>query len=99
MLPICLIRLQSYEFPATFYKTYCRKSFSFPDLFVALLSETVSSYTIGGLTVFCIVMISCVGTAPTKEVHLIDSLNQVAYSYRYKDWTLLVMLPRKLMEK
>ena len=26
-------------------------------------------------------MISCVGTAPTKEVHLIDSLNQVAYSY------------------
>ena len=30
-------------------------------------------------------MISCVGTAPTKEVHLIDSLNQVAYSYRYKD--------------
>ena len=30
-------------------------------------------------------MISCVGTAPTKEVYLIDSLNQVAYSYRYKD--------------
>lgn len=30
-------------------------------------------------------MSSCVGTAPTKEVHLIDSLNQVAYAYRYKD--------------
>lgn len=30
-------------------------------------------------------MFSCVGTAPTKEVRLIDSLNQVAYSYRYKD--------------
>ena len=30
-------------------------------------------------------MVSCVGTAPTKEVRLIDSLNQVAYSYRYKD--------------
>lgn len=30
-------------------------------------------------------MVSCVGTAPTKEVHLIDSLNQVAYTYRYKD--------------
>ncbi|WP_291529813.1 DUF5113 domain-containing protein [Bacteroides sp. UBA939] len=30
-------------------------------------------------------MASCVGTAPTKEIRLIDSLNQVAYSYRYKD--------------
>lgn len=30
-------------------------------------------------------MFSCMGTAPTKEVRLIDSLNQVAYSYRYKD--------------
>ena len=29
--------------------------------------------------------ISCVGTAPTKEVHLVDSLNQVAYTYRYKN--------------
>lgn len=29
--------------------------------------------------------VSCVGTAPTKEVRLVDSLNQVAYSYRYKD--------------
>ncbi|MDO4164935.1 MAG: DUF5113 domain-containing protein [Bacteroides sp.] len=28
---------------------------------------------------------SCVGTAPSKEVYLIDSLNQVAYAYRYKD--------------
>ena len=25
------------------------------------------------------------GTAPTKEVHRVDSLNQVAYIYRYKD--------------
>lgn len=33
----------------------------------------------------CAAMVSCVGTAPTKEVHLIDSLNQVAYTYRYKD--------------
>lgn len=31
------------------------------------------------------VSVSCVGTAPAKEVHLIDSLNQVAYSYRYKN--------------
>lgn len=30
-------------------------------------------------------MVSCVGTAPMKEVRLIDSLNQVAYTYRYKD--------------
>lgn len=30
-------------------------------------------------------MVSCVGTAPMKEVRLIDSLNQVAYAYRYKD--------------
>ena len=29
--------------------------------------------------------VSCVGTAPTKEVHLIDSLNQAAYTYRYKN--------------
>lgn len=30
-------------------------------------------------------LVSCMGTAPTREVHLIDSLNQAAYSYRYKD--------------
>ena len=30
-------------------------------------------------------MVSCVGTAPTREVRLIDSLNQAAYTYRYKD--------------
>ena len=29
--------------------------------------------------------VSCVGAAPTKEVHLIDSLNQAAYTYRYKN--------------
>ncbi|MCI1647100.1 MAG: DUF5113 domain-containing protein [Bacteroides sp.] len=28
---------------------------------------------------------SCVGTAPTKEVRHIDSLNQVAYTFRYKN--------------
>lgn len=33
----------------------------------------------------CIVLSSCIGTAPTKEVSLIDSLNQVAYAFRYKD--------------
>lgn len=33
----------------------------------------------------CAAMISCVGTAPMKEVRLIDSLNQAAYTYRYKD--------------
>ena len=31
------------------------------------------------------VTVSCMGTAPTKEVHRVDSLNQVAYIYRYKD--------------
>lgn len=29
--------------------------------------------------------ISCIGTAPTREVYLIDSLNQAAYAYRYKN--------------
>lgn len=38
-----------------------------------------------GLLWLCTAMVSCVGTAPTKEVRLIDSLNQVAYTYRYKD--------------
>lgn len=33
----------------------------------------------------CAAMVSCVGTAPTKEVRLIDSLNQTAYLYRYKN--------------
>ncbi len=31
------------------------------------------------------VSVSCVGTAPTREVHLIDSLNRAAYDYRYKN--------------
>lgn len=31
------------------------------------------------------VLFSCVGTAPTKEVRLIDSLNRKAYAYRYKN--------------
>lgn len=30
-------------------------------------------------------MVSCVDTAPMREVHLIDSLNQLAYTYRYKN--------------
>ncbi|NDV59636.1 DUF5112 domain-containing protein [Bacteroides sp. 519] len=30
-------------------------------------------------------LVSCIGTAPTKEVQLIDSLNRRAYNYRYKD--------------
>lgn len=35
--------------------------------------------------IFIISFISCIGTAPTKEVQLIDSLNLQAYSFRYKD--------------
>lgn len=38
-----------------------------------------------GLLWLCAAMVSCVGTAPTKEVRRIDSLNQAAYTYRYKD--------------
>lgn len=30
-------------------------------------------------------LFSCVGTAPTREVRLIDSLNRRAYAYRYKN--------------
>lgn len=30
-------------------------------------------------------MVSCAGMAPTREVNRVDSLNQAAYSYRYKD--------------
>lgn len=30
-------------------------------------------------------MVSCVGTAPVREVCFIDSLNQAAYAYRYKN--------------
>lgn len=39
--------------------------------------------------VFCLFIIcflfSCVGFAPTKEIQLIDSLNNKAYNYKYKD--------------
>ncbi len=38
-----------------------------------------------GLLGLCATMGSCVGTAPVKEMRLVDSLNQVAYSYRYKN--------------
>ncbi len=42
--------------------------------------------TIGvGLLAWCATMVSCVGTAPMKEVRLVDSLNWRAYTYRYKD--------------
>lgn len=30
-------------------------------------------------------LVSCVGTAPMKEMRRVDSLNRVAYTYRYKD--------------
>ena len=40
---------------------------------------------IGMLCLIGTAFVSCVGTAPTKEVHLIDSLNQAAYAYRYKN--------------
>ncbi len=39
----------------------------------------------GILYLISAVFVSCVGMAPTREVHLIDSLNQVAYTYRYKN--------------
>lgn len=43
--------------------------------------------SIGSVNVLwlCAAMVSCVGTAPRKEVRLIDSLNQAAYTCRYKD--------------
>ena len=63
------------------YKNY----FSFPDLFVALLYETTFFlYGLQGCCAFVQQWFSCMGTAPMKEVRLIDSLNQVAY-YRYKN--------------
>lgn len=39
------------------------------------------------ISALCISMmlVSCLGTAPTREVELIDSLNQVAYAMRYKN--------------
>ena len=64
------------------YKNY----FSFPVLFVALLYETTSFIWFAGLLCLCTTMVSCMGTAPMKEVRLIDSLNQVAYAFRYKTW-------------
>ena len=33
----------------------------------------------------CGVMASCTGMAPRAEVHRVDSLNQAAYSFRYKN--------------
>ncbi len=37
------------------------------------------------LLCLCMATGACVGTAPTKEVHEVDSLNGVAYACRYKD--------------
>ena len=37
------------------------------------------------LLVMCGVMASCAGMAPRAEVHRVDSLNQAAYSFRYKN--------------
>lgn len=37
------------------------------------------------LLVMCGVMASCTGMAPRAEVHRVDSLNQAAYSFRYKN--------------
>ena len=47
--------------------------------------KRLSSICFAGLLCLCTAMVSCVGTAPMKEVRLIDSLNQVAYAYRYKN--------------
>lgn len=47
--------------------------------------KRLSSIWLANLLWLCTAMVSCVGTAPTKEMRLIDSLNQVAYTYRYKD--------------
>lgn len=33
----------------------------------------------------CLSLVSCMGTAPGREVQLVDSLNQLAYAFRYKD--------------
>lgn len=45
----------------------------------------ISFILLAGLLCFCIAMASCVGTAPMKEVRLVDSLNQAAYAFRYKN--------------
>ena len=41
------------------------------------------------IVLFCVLLLttffSCVDTAPTKEVQHIDSLNQLAYTYRYRN--------------
>ncbi len=47
--------------------------------------KRLSSIWFAGLLCLCTTMVSCVGTAPRKEVRLIDSLNQAAYAYRYKN--------------
>lgn len=47
--------------------------------------KQLSSIWFVGLLYVCTAMASCMGAAPVREVRLIDSLNQVAYSYRYKN--------------
>lgn len=41
-------------------------------------------YILGGMLLLTS-LFSCVGTAPTREVRLIDSLNRSAYAFRYKN--------------
>lgn len=47
--------------------------------------KRLPSILLAGLLYLSTAMVSCVGTAPMKEVRLIDSLNQAAYTYRYKN--------------
>lgn len=41
--------------------------------------------SVGVLYLIGAMMVSCAGVASTNEVNLVDSLNQTAYSFRYKD--------------
>lgn len=55
------------------------------------------------LYILCMLLLtalfSCVGTAPTKEVRLIDSLNRRAYAYRYKNLDSSCFPARQAYEK
>lgn len=42
-------------------------------------------FKIAILSIILSLLFSCAGMAPIKEMRLVDSLNQVAYSFRYKD--------------
>lgn len=43
-------------------------------------------------------LFSCMGAAPTREVHFIDSLNRQAYAYRYKNLDSSYLSARKAYE-